>query len=319
MRIHQNNHDHRSRTSRSAFTLIEVLVVIGIIGLIAALVLPAVQSARESARAMSCKSNLRQIGIALHAYHEVHGMFPPSYLLTRRNVSTNDTSGFAYALPYLDQAVLYNSINMDFANSDSSDGPLIENQTVRLTRLSVLLCPSDDHLERRNNYRFNQGCLRTGRVTPPFDGPFSIAVLPTAAAFTDGLSTTALVSERLSGTFSPGAHDPRNDLKVLTVVTQDSSEQTQIEACLSETPGVWEVTNGRYWFYKGMLNTDYNHAGLPNDSRPSCGGFNFGLQAPRSNHAACVHVLFGDSHIDSIQNTIDRKVWKSIGTHNSND
>ncbi|MFG0295400.1 MAG: DUF1559 domain-containing protein, partial [Maioricimonas sp. JB045] len=107
---------HTSR--RRGFTLIELLVVIAIIAILVALLLPAVQQAREAARRSQCKNNLKQIGLALHNYHDTHGSFPPGYIA--RYVSATDPAsaetgpGFAWGtmiLPFLDQSPTYNQLN----------------------------------------------------------------------------------------------------------------------------------------------------------------------------------------------------------------
>jgi prepilin-type N-terminal cleavage/methylation domain-containing protein len=105
--------------SRSGFTLIELLVVVSIIGLLMALLLPAVQSARESARRSQCVDNLKQIGLALHAYQASNNTFPINWGEPRvgpalgRPFYTGDRpySALSRLLPYLDQAPLYASIN----------------------------------------------------------------------------------------------------------------------------------------------------------------------------------------------------------------
>lgn len=131
-----------SRTSRRGFTLIELLVVIAIIAILIALLLPAVQQAREAARRSQCVNNLKQVGLALHNYHDTFAVFPPGWI--GASAGTHDTdgpSGFSWAahiLPYLDQAPLYNRLNFNtscFA-SPANDAAL---QGV----LSVFRCPSD--------------------------------------------------------------------------------------------------------------------------------------------------------------------------------
>ena len=104
---------HRSAKLRG-FTLIELLVVIAIIAVLIALLLPAVQQAREAARRSTCKNNLKQLGLAIHNYHDTHGVFPPGYI--SRDVSTTDPAsaetglGFSWGtmiLPFMDQSPLY--------------------------------------------------------------------------------------------------------------------------------------------------------------------------------------------------------------------
>ena len=117
--------------SRAAFTLIELLVVIAIIGVLVALLLPAVQSAREAARRAQCTNNLKQIGLALHNYAESVGALPAA------QTPGTSFSAIVALLPHLEQSPVYNAINMNLAN----DAPA--NDTARVTVLSSMICPSD--------------------------------------------------------------------------------------------------------------------------------------------------------------------------------
>jgi prepilin-type N-terminal cleavage/methylation domain-containing protein/prepilin-type processing-associated H-X9-DG protein len=139
---------HRVSTQRlcRAFTLIELLVVIAIIGVLIALLLPAVQAAREAARRTQCLNNLKQIGLAMHNYHGTHNTFPPGYVSnTQGNQSTGQDIGpgwgwGAMLLNNLEQSPLYNALNFSLLTSDPGS------QTVRRASLSVFLCPSNTGL-----------------------------------------------------------------------------------------------------------------------------------------------------------------------------
>src|SRR6188474_2864139 len=93
------------------FTLIELLVVIAVIGILVALLLPAVQQAREAARRTQCRNNLKQIGIAMSNYHDVHQTFPPGRLRNPVDGQGRCFSAYAYLLPYLEATTLYDQIN----------------------------------------------------------------------------------------------------------------------------------------------------------------------------------------------------------------
>jgi prepilin-type N-terminal cleavage/methylation domain-containing protein len=125
---------------RSGFTLIELLVVIAIIGVLVALLLPAVQEAREAARRIQCTNNLKQVGVALHSYHSANYVFPIGYIAWP-NSNTNVTSpGWSWAsalLPGLEQQPLYSATNFTLPIE------VPPNLTTRTTALAVFVCPTD--------------------------------------------------------------------------------------------------------------------------------------------------------------------------------
>ena len=139
------------RPARAAFTLLELLVVLAIIGMLIALLLPAVQKVREAANRVRCQNNLKQIGLALHAYHDEKGSLPPGYVWIPMPAGmepcpngpgdASDTDpGWGWAallLPYLEQDNLFRQIDL---HSPSRD-PRYEG--LRTTKLSIFMCPSD--------------------------------------------------------------------------------------------------------------------------------------------------------------------------------
>jgi prepilin-type N-terminal cleavage/methylation domain-containing protein/prepilin-type processing-associated H-X9-DG protein len=137
--------------SRRAFTLIELLVVIAIIAVLIALLLPAVQAAREAARRSQCTNNLKQLGLAVHNYLSQQNCFPPvvqniSTPVAILNADPNSNSWpldwAASLLPQLEQQPLYNALNFSFAGGDWT--PNFANSTVMYTKISVMLCPSEN-------------------------------------------------------------------------------------------------------------------------------------------------------------------------------
>jgi prepilin-type N-terminal cleavage/methylation domain-containing protein/prepilin-type processing-associated H-X9-DG protein len=131
---------------RRGFTLIELLVVIAIIAVLIALLLPAVQAAREAARRSQCTNNLKQMGLAIHNYHQVNDCFPPGGFPIYPGNGCNNCGASAHArmLAYLEQQALYNALNFSVGliNDGTYNGPYM-NVTVAKTRISVFLCPSD--------------------------------------------------------------------------------------------------------------------------------------------------------------------------------
>ena len=152
--LRRNNWTRRLR----AFTLIELLVVIAIIAILIALLLPAVQQAREAARRSTCRNQLKQIGLALHNYHDAFNMLPyaasgPGYMGTATGALVKNQTGWVLLLPYIDQTPLYNTINHSAAMGTWNPGGgtlaggatiVAPNATATGTKIGLFLCPSDD-------------------------------------------------------------------------------------------------------------------------------------------------------------------------------
>src|SRR4051794_970932 len=131
----------RLRTPRPlrAFTLIELLVAIAIIAVLIAFLLPAVQAAREAGRRIQCTNNLKQIGLALHHYHDSNGCLPPIGKSPSSEPALNNFSLKARLLQFLEQGSAFNALNMSADDGDPT------NTTVGILRIAVFNCPSDDN------------------------------------------------------------------------------------------------------------------------------------------------------------------------------
>jgi prepilin-type N-terminal cleavage/methylation domain-containing protein/prepilin-type processing-associated H-X9-DG protein len=228
--IDPNPNGAAGRPTARGFTLIELLVVIAIIGVLIALLLPAVQAAREAARRAQCTNNLKQFGIAMHNYHSAIGVFPMGASLCVYNygggspcTTWNNWSAHAMMLNFLEQVPLYNAINFS-VEGRGSDAANYQNSTAFNAKISIFLCPSDP-----NGGRVNDNCYygsvgtstNAGSDTPPrptnptcpnyqspTTGVFAFRLSYGIQHITDGSSNTIAFSEGQAGaatqTVTPG-------------------------------------------------------------------------------------------------------------------
>lgn len=162
-----NSNSRQPASRQRGFTLIELLVVIAIIGVLIGLLLPAVQAAREAARRSQCSNNLKQIGLAIHNYHDAFRTFPTGIAqtgFTQGNSLYGPCSWMVQITPYLDQGALYDRLNLNLLSMPSSGmlGPYVLNATALNATMTAFICPSDP---TQKGARFGNAAL-----TGPVDG-----------------------------------------------------------------------------------------------------------------------------------------------------
>ncbi len=316
-----------------AFTLIELLVVIAIIGVLIALLLPAVQSAREAGRRLQCVNNLKQIGLAVHNYVESKGVRPFGQ-------GPEPTAGWygwstlTMLLPYLDQSPLYNSVNFDIP--DGSAPGTDPNTTSQRVAISYFICPSDvDRLtvpEGHNNYAACTGSsprMNDGITTGLFGGMYgSGPYVPTTVrlqGITDGLSQTVAFSERVKGIGewnSAQAADwltPSGSVVRIDNLPPDPMRVYQI--CSATDPHAADAilsghySIGSFWHIGTAYGARYNHVMPPNTW--SCAGEHTdwaGAHTASSRHPSVVNVALADGSVRAVKSTISVPVWWALGT-----
>lgn len=338
------------------FTLVELLVVIAIIGVLIGLLLPAVQAAREAARRSQCSNNMRQLGLALHNYHDVNLKFPFG---TGGTGWTGDAtgnwerlSGLVAVTPYLEETAIANLWSNPWVGPPAApkNGPepwntLGGRYTPWITQISSLRCPSDNTSRggvAKTNYAFNLGDTTRGNN----DGLWDTGRIPRGVFYLhsklgmrdllDGTSKTILMGEIMLG--------KDGDRGYGSVARNQSGVETDPSICLTL------VTNGKFnagvdiqpwrgdrWTDGNPSMTKFNTILPPNS--PSCmnGTWDgdWGLFSAASNHPGGVNILMGDASVRFVPNNIDAGnpkapnpvgskagpspygVWGALGTRNS--
>jgi prepilin-type processing-associated H-X9-DG protein/prepilin-type N-terminal cleavage/methylation domain-containing protein len=284
------------------FTLIELLVVIGIISLLVALLLPAVQAARETARRTQCVNNLKQFGLALHSYESVYRVFPPGYV-SSFDAGGNDTGpGWGWAallLPQIEQKPLFDAVNFTVPIEDPS------NPTSRLSLIAVYLCPSDN---------LPPSWLATKRDA---SGTPTQSICRVASANYVGMYGTSDPGIDGDGIFFRDGNVGMSNITDGTAQTIAAGERGQ---SLGEATWVGSVTGA------ALFPVDNDGVGYPRvESGPGMilghAGGNLGPGDPNgevnqfySRHPGGVNFLFADGHVSFLKTTMSSKTFRALAT-----
>lgn len=330
---------------RTGFSLIELIVCVSVISILMGLIIPAVLSARDSARTVECQNRIRQLGVALSSFEQTYRRFPVGTefdLQTGR--STPWRSVQAQLLPFVEQVPLFEQLNN--ANEATAQ------QIGRTARVTSLHCPSESTATGisyrvctgRNVGFFDEaqatGQLATGKGA--LAGVSSVTPITTASV-RDGLSNTAAMSERtISGT-SVATYDPHRDIWMTNAMSIgfDPEVRTSDDAVVLCTAGKdltppYYVTSAGHSFLKGdYLNTGYNHVLPPNSMVPDCtlDGFlggdigpmtgasaDWGAIGARSDHRnRTVSLLFLDGSVRLCTPEIELGLWRAFATRSDGD
>ena len=313
------------------FTLIELLVVIAIIGVLIALLLPAVQAAREAARRAQCTNNLKQLGLALYNYESAIGCFPIGYTVYDTPWPGDPTVPGGHAKwgvlamlsPLLEQSAVHNALNFDFpiiGGPSQNYAVFRENLTGLSTRVTLFLCPSDGIEQNAppvwgSNY---VACVGSGTEVPDkgfrdLDGTFFINSATTVAEIRDGTSNTVVLSESLIGPGGPYTipitaitEDPRRYIRqVSTLSIADCDAATEVHPAKRGNWADGDANAGTYahWF-------------TPNPPTSSCNRHSQGWSEASSNHSGGVNALLGDGSVRFIKDTVSVITWRALGTRN---
>ncbi len=282
-----------NKPAKQGFTLIELLVVIAIIAILIALLLPAVQQAREAARRTQCRNNLKQLGLALHNYHDTHGTLPPACVYSGYDTApvhtATDQAAYgwgAFILPALDQSALFNQLNVSGRElhvllQDANARPLIQ------TRLATFRCPSDTGEELNNLRRFSNTAY--GNTTAG------------TSNYVANLGTIWRGSQNwLNGRFDPyGVIWASSRVRFSDIADGTSNTILVGERSWLDLAGVWVGTRN----YNGTGDVGLRQIAATSDAKINQGGAD-GTGGYSSNHTGGAHFLLGDGRVQFISENI---------------
>lgn len=301
----------------AGFTLLELLVVISIIGALIAILLPAIQAAREAARRSVCINNVKQLGLALQSYHSAHGRFPPG---NQGHLDPNNpfTPFVVHLLPHLDESPRFQLY--DFSRDWNNQRPGI---TLQINgAIPSYQCPSDEKyvmwettedtfLDHKGNYGLNWGQYRyydqldNGKYDRVEDGrraPFAPEFGASLAEITDGASHTLAMMEMLQAPSEPGSSVDRRG------------------RIWNHVPGCYQIST---FLQPNSTSGDrtlcVNRPELMLPCQPLPNAEAHMYMASRSKHPGGVHVNRCDGSAGFITNQIDHELWKALSTRNGDE
>ncbi len=320
----------RHNSKYRAFTLVELLVVIAIIGILIALLLPAVQAAREAARRMQCTNNLKQVGMGMANHESTYKRLPAGNMgWNKAGTSWLGHTAFFQILPFLEQGNIYDDFDLEVRWTDLPNGNLI-GETI-----STYCCPSDDAQGRklhdyytgryyaRSNYAVCFGSTQIHSPSAPMagssashgaadslydnDGPFRLHVGRKISDFLDGTSKTIVASEVITGVGdepdTTGAQDQRGNWAFPYVGAIYLHRRTP-------NSGIPDTMRFCFCTQASRISPDNpcESSSLPKDEHV------YEYVAARSRHPGGVNCLFADGHVEFYNDEVDLALWKSLST-----
>ena len=331
---------------RAGFTLIELLVVIAIIAVLIALLLPAVQQAREAARRSQCKNNLKQYGIALHAYHETAKVFPSGsqQLSGYGQFEWRNFSASVMLLPYMDQTAAYKQFMSQclgpVRNDATSGTAYLLGNTIKG---NVFQCPSDtapnsnfggQGQDAPSSYVFCSGPQDGWSGTSSDQvGMFNMQLPVRIGDVRDGTSNVIAMSEQvIGGNSANSAASPdysliKNAGSALSARSFPTQASVLAWSSACNSAGGYMTQNGQtagHWWHRGLYGaTLFNTLLQPNvaayNCNANCGGCDpngAALQNARSRHSGSVHVLMVDGATRNVANNVNWQTWVNLGARN---
>jgi len=291
---------------RRGFTLIELLVVIAIIAVLVALLLPAVQQAREAARRAACKNNLKQIGLALHNYHDTHRSFPPLEVVNGCHLSQPfpscspspfdwpNVSGnwITLSLPFIDEATTYSQINFEEGHVTPTNRPLFGQ------KLDSYLCPSNpisDHIFLSGGHVVHYSAM-TGSAAPSFfPTQFNLEIIPWAAG--------SNINRNQRGMFYHNSNTRMRDVTDGTTNTIAVAETLGYQPVNAANPT--EIQAGQGQTFSILTTTGFAINQFSLTSR---------WFTPSSFHTGGAHGLLADGSVRFVNEYINQNTWQNLGS-----